>query len=87
MNNYIVSKLISFYNNSANECYPLATNTINFYDLTILLEGKMTYVIDNKTYMLKKNDAVFISPGMTFKRLFNESPVKFISFNFLIFKV
>lgn len=84
MNNYIVSKLISFYNNSANECYPLAPYTITFYDLTILLEGKMTYIIDGKDYSIKKNDAVFIRPGMTCKRLFNDSPVKFISFNFLI---
>lgn len=84
LDNYIVSKIISFYNRYANECYALAPVTINYYDLTILLEGKMTYIIDGKSYSIKKNDAVFIKPGMTRKRLYNSTPVKFISFNFLI---
>lgn len=84
LDNYIVSEIISFYNRSANECYALEPVTINYYDLTILLEGKMTYIINGKSYSIKKNDAVFIRPGMIRKRLYNNSSVKFISFNFLI---
>jgi hypothetical protein len=56
--------------------------TIDYYDLTFVISGSMTYVADNEIFVLKKNDAIFLKPGTLRVRYEGNEPVKYVSFNF-----
>ena len=82
MNNYFVSDILHYCNVSLHSSEVIYQNTIDFYDFTFVLSGSMTYTADGNTYVLKKNDAIFLKPGTVRSRLATPEPVRFVSFNF-----
>ncbi len=84
MEKYPVQRVCHFCNISVKKCMEIRTRSATFYDLTFVLSGGMTYVVDGKTYILKKNDAVFIPPGTPYARLEGTEPAAYVSFNFYL---
>ncbi len=82
MENYIVKKLLHYCNVQRPGCFYISPKPIPYYDLTFVLDGSITYVVDNIKYVLNKNDAIFISPGMIRERLKSDNAVWYVSFNF-----
>lgn len=76
---------IRFYTNrSLNHCIELRKEVINFYDLTFLLDGKITYNINGEDFTIYKNDVIIIPPGSTRFRYASDSFVTYASFNFWV---
>ncbi len=82
MENYIVTKLLHYCNVRRPGCSYISPRPIPYYDLTFVLEGSITYVVDNNEYVLNKNDAIFIKSGMKRERLKTDKQVWYVSFNF-----
>ncbi len=57
-------------------------DNIQYYDITIVLEGKLDYVIDNINYSVCKNDIIVIKQGSNRKRNYT-SNASYYSLNFL----
>lgn len=85
MNEDIV-KSIRYYTVRAVRNYKeLPENVFDFYDLTFVLAGTLSYIIDDESYFLKKNDAIIIKPGQKRFRYKVTEPVKYVSINFTVF--
>lgn len=84
MKNYIVDEILHFCNVSLNQCYKIPQTKINYYDLTFMLTGNMTYMADDQTYTLEKNDAILLPPDTFRSRLADNKAVSYVSFNFTI---
>lgn len=82
MKNYMVSDVLHYCNVSLDRCSSMPRKKIDFYDLTFVLSGEMVYTADDRTYTLKKNDAVFLRPGTMRSRAPGTGPVEYVSFNF-----
>lgn len=82
--NNFATKIIYYSNVSTKACDAMPPKEISYYDLTIVLEGTMTYVINNKTIIIKKNGAMLLPPGTLRERISNHTFTKYISFNFCI---
>ena len=62
---------------------PISTErTISYFDLTIVLEGSLEYIINGKPISLQAGDALLISQGMLRGRDAISGKVDYISFNF-----
>ncbi len=79
-----MSELSLFYvrHNYRDVAPAIAESAIYFYDLTVLLEGSLDYVLDGKPVTLTAGDAVLIKKGMTRARHAGKERVDYISFNF-----
>ncbi len=84
MEKYIIKELLHYCNVSLPGCFYIPPKPIPYYDLTFMLEGSVTYFVDGTKYVLNKNDAVFVKPGMTRERVETQNPVRYVSFNFEI---
>ena len=51
-----------------------------------MLDGQLIYYVDQKKYIVKKNDAILIKPGMHLCRPSGDTPVSYVSFNFTVFE-
>ena len=85
MNNYFVSDILHYCNVSLEKCESMPKKKINFYDLTFVLKGEMTYTFDDRICVLKPNDAILLPPGTVRSRFAGTKPVKYVSFNFHMF--
>ena len=63
----------------------LPTSVFDFYDLTFVLAGTLSYIVDGDSYILRKNDAIIIKPGQQKFRHKITEPVKYVSINFSVF--
>lgn len=84
MDYYIIKNLVYFCSMSVNKCSELSLVQINYYDLTFVLKGTMTYIANGKTYVLHEKDAVLFPPGTLRERKANNEPTQYIAFNFQI---
>ena len=82
MDHYIVTDLLHYCNVRLPGYFYIGPRPIPYYDLTFVLEGSVTYVVDDKAYVIHKNDAIFIKPGMKRERLKTDKQVRHVSFNF-----
>lgn len=82
---YLTNTLRHYCNVSLCKCSAIEPKKIDYFDLTFVLSGSMTYIVNSKTFVLKKNDAIFITPSSLRARLAGTAPVKYVSFNFNIF--
>ena len=65
-------------------CAPYIQPTIiAFYDLTILLDGRLEYNIDGDEILLESGDVILIPPGSVRERRSSEREADYISFNFI----
>ena len=81
---YIVKELLHYCNVNLKSVNAIASAPINYYDLTFVLKGEMTYVVDGKKYILRENDAILIPEGSIRERFAKVQNVKYVSFNFKI---
>ena len=68
-----------------NRCVPMPPTPerpIHYYDLTIVLEGKLEYRIDGTPITLTAGDALLIRQGMLRAREATTEKIDYISFNF-----
>ena len=79
---YIVKDLLHYCNVSLKSVSAIESLPINYYDLTFVLKGEMTYIVNKKEYVLSENDAVLIPPGALRERRSSNEIVKYVSFNF-----
>jgi len=79
---YIVNDMLHFCNISVDFCSEIHPRKVNYYDFTFVLEGEITFVVEEKTFILKKNDAILLPPDKEHQRLEGNSPVQYVSFNF-----
>ena len=73
-------KLI-FFRHNKNAIPPHGGVQIQFYDLTLILNGKRDYEIDGMFYSLQKDDIIFIPPN-TYRKQLPADKADYISFNF-----
>jgi len=85
MEQYIVKNLLHYRNVKLPGCFVITPKPIAYYDLTFVLEGSITYGVNGTTYVLNKNDAIFIKPGMIRERKQENAPVRYVSFDFEAF--
>lgn len=82
MDNYILKELLHYCNIQRLGCLCISPKPISYYDLTFVVEGSITYVVNGIKYVLNKNDAIFIEPGMIRERIESDKPMWYVSFNF-----
>ena len=82
MNPNLVKTVLHYCNVSLNRTKMISRKIIDYYDLTFVLDGEMTYFANGTKIILRKNDAIFLSPGTERERLGDSAPVRYISFNF-----
>ena len=86
MDTYIVKDLFHYCNISVKGCTQIPRAWIDFYDLTFVLKGQMTYYVNDEKYILKENDAILIKPNSIRERTASIEPVEYVSFNFCLYK-
>jgi len=82
MKAYIVNELLHYCNVTVKQQNEIARAPIDYYDFTFVLKGKMTYLVNDKKYVLHENDAVIIKPGEIRERLKSSETARYVSFNF-----
>ncbi len=82
MQENIAKDITHFCNISVEHSTNLTEQRIDFYELTIILKGSITYYANGKKITLLKNDAVFLTPGTIRSRENSSMPVHYVSFNF-----
>lgn len=84
MNSNIVKELIYYANSSVPASKNIGPVLRIHYELTFILDGAMTYYVDDEPYTIKKNDVILIKPGMFIYRPKGTTPVSYVSFNFTV---
>ena len=85
MNSSIVKDLKYYHNASGSPNPPIRPFRTKHCELTFVLDGELIYFVEQKKYIVKKNDAVLIKPGMHLHRPQGDTPVSYVSFNFTVF--
>lgn len=80
---YLVKELRHYCNISVAKYERIHPAVISFYDFTFVTEGSMRYIVNGTEYVLGPNDAIFLPPGTLRARPKENTPVKYVSFNFL----
>ncbi len=83
MESYIAKELLFYCNVSVPKCGAMSPHTTYYYDLTFVLSGSLTYILNGETYVIEKNDAMLAKPNTIRQRLAGNSPVSYVNFNFL----
>lgn len=81
---HLVKENLFYCNVSVSKNKRMPPRSIQYYDLTFVLKGCLTYRINGMQYILEENDAILIRPGSVRERLPGDSPVTYVSFNFLL---
>ena len=76
-----VSELMHFCNVSVKSSTRIAQSVIDYYDLTMVLSGELTYYIDGERVTLGENDAILLPPATRREREAGETAA-YASFNF-----
>jgi YesN/AraC family two-component response regulator len=81
---YIVKELLHYCNVNVKSVSTIESAPINYYDLTFVLKGEMTYIVNGKKHILEENDAVLIPPSAIRERVGSNQNVKYVSYNFTV---
>lgn len=73
--------LIYMRHNKMLKVYPVEKSKIGFYDLTLVMQGTLTYCINRRKIVVEKNQAILLPPQTVRQRSGGEKS-DFISFNF-----
>lgn len=85
MEPYIVKDLTYYRNAYVKNALKMPKGIIHFYELTFVLKGNLTYIVDGIESTLNEGDAVLIKPGMLRERNQGKEPVNYVSFNFYVY--
>lgn len=75
-------ELIYARHNSLGKAPRISPSNIAFYDLTVLLNGRLEYSINGENLLLEGGDVIFIPVGSLRSRRESEENVDYVSFNF-----
>ena len=84
MTPYIVSDIRHYCNVSLSGCSRIHPHTIDYYDLTFVTKGTMTYFANGEKCEMHENDAILFPPGTLRERLDGDQKVEYVSFNFYV---
>lgn len=76
-------RLYYFRHNKNRVCPIITKSRIQFYDLTIVLDGTLIYTLNGKKYEVSKNQVLFLPPNTIRYREKGTEASNYISFNFL----
>ena len=77
-----IKKIVFFIRVTGKNIVPIERRSIDFYHLTIVLKGKLTYIVDGQEIVVEENDALLLVPGTDRERLPYPDHADFIIFNF-----
>ena len=80
---YRIKELFHFCHISVKSSAPIRRATIDYYDLTMVLEGSLTYFVNGETIVLNKNDVLLLPPNTLRERPSGET-ASYASFNFTL---
>lgn len=75
--------LLHYCNIAVPLCRRIHPAMIDYYDLTLVLEGSLAYHADGKMLLLSAGDAMLLPPETIRSREAGTDPVRYVSFNFL----
>lgn len=75
-------ELVYVRHNLSGKAPRISRSSINFFDLTVLLGGRLEYNIDGKEIVLESGDMILIPTGSVRARRESEESADYISFNF-----
>ena len=78
----VLYRVFHFCNKSASYSNPVGAGYTTHYDLTMVLSGKLLYIVENKPLLLEEGDVMLLPPGTHRHREALDEPVHFVSFNF-----
>ena len=84
MTPYIVSDIRHYCNVSVSGCSRIQPHLINYYDLTFVTKGTMTYFANGEKCEICENDTILFPPGTLRERLAGDQRVEYVSFNFYV---
>ena len=61
---------------------PISPTVIPYYDLTLVLEGRMEYRVNNRRILLEAGSAILMPPTTKRERIRTEGKTSYVSFNF-----
>ena len=80
---YRIKELLHFCNISVKSCTAIVQERIAFYDLTMVLEGSLTYRANGREIVLRQNDVLLLPPGTLRERAGGDG-ASYASFNFTL---
>lgn len=80
---YKIDKYFTFYNFNGLKHGAIPFSIINFYHLTFVLSGKVTYKVNDEEIILQENDALLLVPGTRRERYKSNEKAHYIIFNYL----
>ncbi len=75
-------ELVYVRHNRGGKAPVIPRSTISYYDLTVILDGRLEYIIDGKNVNVESGDMIFIPSGSVRERRESEEKANYISFNF-----
>jgi len=82
---YIVRNIDYYCNYTSSRHCKLDPRQIEFYHLTFILKGRITYIVDGVKYELHENDALLLRPGTMRERIRSTEHAHIVIFNFFPF--
>lgn len=83
MEAYPVKEVLFYCNVNTSRNSKIEPAPIHYYDLTFVLKGSLTYLVNGTPYVLEENDALLLPPETMRARLAGSRVVQYVSFNFL----
>lgn len=81
--NYLTPNISYFIERQCSSNWQLSTTRINFYDITYIVDGCITYEVDGMAYKLKKGDVIYIKKGSHRQTLVDsDNPARYFATNF-----
>lgn len=81
--NYLTPDISFFIERQCSSNWQLPTIRIDFYDITYILDGCITYVVDGIEHKLKKGDVIYIKKGSHRQTLADlDNPARYFAINF-----
>ena len=77
-------ELIYYSHNRYNNTAIIKKHTLQYYELTLVIDGTMRYTVSGDEVYLKPGDAVFLRSGDTRERDMIHERMDYVSYNFYL---
>ena len=84
MESYLVRQLWRFLNKNSKSSLELPQAQIPYWELTMVLKGSLTYIINNVSYHLEANDVILV-PAFSIRERPGGFTAHYLSFNFTVY--
>ena len=78
----VMYHVFHYCNNNVPKSFAMDTTPIHYYDLTMVMSGRLSYVVQDRPMLLEAGDIMLLPPGTKRQRLELDEPVHYVSFNF-----